>query len=128
MFPTLFAVFFLSAACLGYHQRMYVKPPLRKYPISKHNNAWYVQKFNSKNATEFLPHNVDEDEDEDEDEDDNVEQEEDPVGAFLKTLGSNTSRTGVRFVVKKNMVYNVFTTSPGSNMTWIYLVDRCVVR
>jgi len=107
MFPTLFAVFFLSAACLGYHQRMYVKPPLRKYPISKHNNAWYVQKFNSKNATEFLPHNVDEDEDEDEDEDDNVEQEEDPVGAFLKTLGSNTSRTGVRFVVKKNMVYNV---------------------
>lgn len=99
MFPTLFAVFLLSAACLGYHQRMYVKPPIRKYPISKHNNAWYVQKFNSKNATDFLPHNVVEDED--------VEQEEDPVGAFLKTLGSNTSRTGVRFVVKKNMVYNV---------------------
>jgi cell division protease FtsH len=84
--------------------------PLRKYPISKYNNAWYVQKFNSKNATDtrdiyrniFLP------------DDEEEEPEDDVIGALLKKISSNSSdesRTpvvgGMRIVVNKNVIHKL---------------------
>lgn len=93
----------------GYHQRIHVNP-LRKYPISKYNNAWYVQKFNSKNMTDtrdiyrniFLP------------DDEEEEPEDDVIGSLLKKISSNSSddsRTpimgGMRIVVNKNVIHKL---------------------
>jgi cell division protease FtsH len=84
--------------------------PLRKYPISKYNNAWYVQKFNSKNATDtrdiyrniFLP------------DDEEEEPEDDVIGALLKKISSNSSDEsskpvvgGMRIVVNKNVIHKL---------------------
>jgi len=110
MFST-WVCFFVSASwiALGYHQRIHMNP-LRKYPISKYNNAWYVQKFNSKNATDtrdiyrniFLP------------DDEEEEPEDDVIGALLKKISSNSSDEsskpvvgGMRIVVNKNVIHKL---------------------
>ena len=112
-------LFFLSSAA-GWHQQQWLHMnSLRKYPISRYNNAWYVQKFNGglgggggKNMSGrpsyrnmILP---------DEEEED---PEDDVIGAFLRKIASpHTNETdtssmpvtgGMRIVVNKNVIHKL---------------------
>jgi len=87
--------FFLSVAASWHPQRIHMNS-LRKYPLSRYNNAWYVQKFNGKNMTS----SNDEDEDDD-----------DVIGAFLRKIASPNDTMpvgdGMRIVVNKNVVHKI---------------------
>jgi cell division protease FtsH len=94
-----------------------------KYPISKYNNAWYVQKFNSKNdtrASQNFPYG----DDDDDDEDDAI----DAIGAIFKTLSDNTEGKVRRIVVNKN-VYKFGEQSSGRRQSENFeVVPNCEMR
>ena len=91
-------------------QRLHMNS-MRKYPISRYNNAWYVQKFNGKNMTSSSdPYHRRFFSDA---EDDDPEDPEDVIGAFLRKIASSndTSSTpvsgGMRIVVNKNVIHKL---------------------
>jgi cell division protease FtsH len=99
----------------------------KKYPISPHNNAWYIQKLGSRNITAMndmynpnprkynknIP-NFDDDDEEDE--------EEDIIGALLRNITSNLNSKessdspvpGVRIVLSKNVIHKLSKQIEGS--------------